>query len=123
MVVLGGNPADNSYDMKISVFSPAYMSASRPSITAAPATLAYGSSATISATGTIQYVSLLAPMSVTHQTDPNARLVDVPFVKNPDGSLKITMPANSNIAPPGPYMLVVQNSAGTPSIAKWVTVG
>ena len=34
----------------------------------------------------------------------------------------MTGPPNSNIAPPGYYMLFLVNKAGTPSLASWVQV-
>jgi len=61
-------------------------------------------------------------MSVTHQTDPNMRLVDVPFVRGADGTLTLTIPDNPNLLPPGPYMLSVLDSNGIPSKARWVTL-
>jgi len=38
------------------------------------------------------------------------------------GRLTVSEPPNSNIAPPGYYMLFLVNKAGTPSIASWVKV-
>ena len=38
------------------------------------------------------------------------------------GSLKVTAPPNSNIAPPGYYMLFLLNSSGAPSLATFVQV-
>lgn len=32
------------------------------------------------------------------------------------------MPANANLAPPGPYMLWIVDTNGVPSIANWITV-
>jgi hypothetical protein len=34
--------------------------------------------------------------------------------------VKITVPANHNIAPPGWYMLFIVNNNGVPSVAHWV---
>lgn len=127
VVVIGGNPADNTFNLKISVFTPTYAAGARPVITAAPSTMAYGGTQSLSvtpvaSTNPIDKISLLAPMSVTHQTDPNARLVDVPFVTNADGSLTMTMTSDPDLAPPGPYMLVAQDASGVPSVARWVDV-
>ena len=38
------------------------------------------------------------------------------------GALTVSGPPNSNVAPPGYYMLFLVNSAGTPSLASWVQV-
>ncbi len=122
-VTLGGNPADNSWELRISTYEPPYFfKGTRPSISAAPTQVHYGSEYTVQASTTVQYVNLIAPMSVTHQTDPNMRLVDVPFVQGPDGALTISVPDNPNLLPPGPYMLSVVDGNRVPSKAKWVTV-
>jgi hypothetical protein len=124
VVVAGGNPADNSFELRISVYSPSYVTKNRPSLTSAPTAAAPGTTHTVSASGgsgTISRVSLLAPMSVTHQTDTNMRLINVPF-SGKGNSVRATIPRNANLVPPGPYMIVVQDSAGVPSIARWVNV-
>jgi len=38
------------------------------------------------------------------------------------GGLTVTAPINSNLAPPGYYMLFLVNSAGVPSVAPFVQV-
>ena len=37
--------------------------------------------------------------------------------------LNVTMPANTNIAPPGFYMLFILNGSGVPSVAKIIQIG
>jgi hypothetical protein len=59
--------------------------------------------------------------SNTHSFDMDQRYVGLSFTKA-SGSLNVTGPPNSNIAPPGYYMLFIVNSAGTPSLASWVQV-
>jgi hypothetical protein len=123
VVTLGGNPADNSFELRVSIYEPPYLfKGTRPTITSAATAARLGAQVTLRATGQIQYVNLVAPMSVTHQADPNMRLVDVPFTNNADGSLTITIPTNSNILPPGPYMLSVVDTNGIPSVARWISV-
>jgi hypothetical protein len=60
-------------------------------------------------------------MAVTHSSDSNQRLVDVPFERTATG-LTLTVPENSNITPPGWYMLFVVDDTGVPSVADWVHV-
>ena len=62
------------------------------------------------------------PAAVTHSSDPNQRLVDLPLTKTGAGTYSVAVTGNSNIAPPGWYMLFVQNANG-PSAAQWVHVG
>src|SRR5204862_2614703 len=47
------------------------------------------------------------------------RLVGLSYATG-SGVLNVTAPPNSNIAPPGYYMLFVLNSAGVPSVAAFV---
>jgi hypothetical protein len=126
VVALGGNPADNTFEMRISIYEPGYMfKGARPTVGTVPATATYGSTVSVPATfaagAAAKKVSLIAPMSVTHQSDPNARLVDVPFTTS-GGNLILTIPTSRNILPPGPYMLFVTDSTDVPSIAKWVMI-
>jgi hypothetical protein len=65
---------------------------------------------------------LVKPASVTHSTDPNQRLVELPF-SGSGGSYTATIPANPNLTPPGWYMLFAVDSMGRPSVANWVRVG
>lgn len=121
VAVFGSNPGDNSFESRVSVYSPSYLFAGdRPTLTAAPEAVGYGEVVTLEATGTIASASLMAPMSSTHQTDTNARLVDLPVTGQ--GTLTAQIPSNSDLLPPGPYMLTVVDDAGVPSIARWVWV-
>ena len=72
-------------------------------------------------TGDVVAASLVAPSSSTHQTDTNARLVDLPMTGT-GANRQATIPANAALLPPGPYMLTVLDADGVPSIATWVTV-
>ena len=80
-----------------------------------------GSTFTLNVPGDVKSASLIAPMSQTHQTDTNARLVDVPLAG--DGAQRVAqIPDNPNLLPPGPYMLSVLDSTGVPSVAQWIWV-
>ena len=56
---------------------------------------------------------------MTHSSDSNQRLVDLPFTRTANG-LSVTVTGNQNLAPPGWYMLFVVDGNGVPSVAKWV---
>ena len=61
--------------------------------------------------------------SVTHSFDMDQRYVGLTFTAGQTaGTLTVTGPPDSNIAPPGYYMLFLINKAGTPSVAAWVQV-
>ncbi len=124
VVSVGSNPGDGSFDMRISVYSPPYVGVSRPAITSVNSSQwAYGSTQRIVTDGPIASASLLKPAAVTHQSDSNQRLVDLPLSPNADGSYGLNLTSNANVAPPGYYMLTVQRADGTPSTASWVHLG
>lgn len=125
VAVVGSNPGDGSFEMRISMYRPGYLFRTvRPEITNAPATVTYGQNINfnVNAPGKlIRSAQLTRPMSVTHQMDSNMRLVDLP-VTVANGIATATVPSNPNLMPPGPYMLTVTDSDGVPSVAAWVTV-
>jgi hypothetical protein len=59
--------------------------------------------------------------SVTHAFDMSHRANTLSFTRTSTG-LEITAPANSNLAPPGHYMLFILNRNGVPSAGKIVKV-
>lgn len=125
VVSVGSNPGDGSFDMRISVFTPPYLfAASHPSVSSV-ASLAwgYGSAQRITTDGPIVSAALIKPAAVTHQSDSNQRLVDLPLTLNADGSYALNVTSNSNLAPPGFYMLSVLRADGVPSPATMVHVG
>lgn len=121
VAVLGSNPLDNSFEFRISVYSPPYMAADRPRILEAPKRAGYGESFTVQVDGEATAASLMSPMSATHQTDTNARLIDLP-ISETGNTYTVQVPENRNLVPPGPYMFTVLDGAGVPSTARWVWI-
>ena len=121
VVAIGSNPSDNSYEKRLSIYEPPYLfKGDRPTITAAPADGTYGQAFALGTTGNVMSASLTSPGSATHQTDTNARLVDLPLS---GGAAKTaTIPANRSLLPPGPYMLWVLDDKGVPSVARWINI-
>jgi hypothetical protein len=68
---------------------------------------------------TIASAVLIRTGAATHFFDMNTRFVPVTFQQTA-GGLTISAPANSNLAPPGYYMLFIVNANGVPSIAPFV---
>lgn len=101
---------------------PPYMLAARPAITAAPATIGYGSSFDVSvAGGSIGEVVLVGLGSMTHAFDMNQRHVQLRLAGPPTAtSATVIGPPDRQTAPPGHYMLFVLNQANIPSIARIV---
>lgn len=124
VAVFGSNPGDGTFELRISVYSPTYLhKGGRPVISGAPATVAHGQQFTfgVDSDTTVRWAQLVRPMSVTHQMDSNMRLVDLPVTVT-DGVATVSVPANRNLLPPGPYLLNVTDSEGIPSTSEWVMV-
>ncbi len=131
VLLAGGNPAQGVFENHIEIYQPPYLfnadgsPAQRPqSPTNSPSSITYGQSFTLSTSdaSTISSIVLMKAGSVTHSFDMDQRYVGLSFTTGASGSLSVTAPANSNIAPPGYYMLFLVNQAGTPSLASWVQV-
>ncbi|MEH2292724.1 galactose oxidase-like domain-containing protein [Nostoc sp.] len=117
----GGNPRRRVNELRLEIYSPAYMSQSRPIIQKARQSLSYGQQFTIQTpqAGNIKWVSLIRPTATTHSCDGEQRLVDVPINFRNSTSLNVTVTDNRNIAPPGWYMLFISDNNGIPSVATW----
>lgn len=121
---IGSNPGNGSFETRISLYSPAYLFQSdRPAITSVINTnWAYGSTQPVTISKTIVSASLLRPAAVTHSSDPNQRLVDLPLTVT-GGTVSLNVTSNPNLAPPGWYMLTVADANGVPSPARWIHLG
>ncbi|MFD3508949.1 galactose oxidase-like domain-containing protein [Nocardia sp. NPDC058666] len=124
VMAVGENPADGSFDQRVSIYSPPYLfKGARPQITAvASQAWSYGSAQQLTVNGPVVKASLIRPAAVTHSSDPNQRYVDLPLTVA-GGTLTANVTSNPNIAPPGWYMLTVVNAAGVPSVAQWIHLG
>jgi hypothetical protein len=124
----GGNPQQGVYEQHIEIYKPAYLfnsdgsAAARPTITSAPTSINFGSTFTVQgANNDIASVVLIRPGSVTHSFDMDQRFIGLPFTVQ-NGGLTVTLPKNSNLTPPGYYMLFLVNKAGVPSVAQFLQV-
>jgi hypothetical protein len=126
VLVAGGGklaPAVDYPDAEI--YSPPYLfKGARPTITSAPSSVTYGANMTINTpnAANVNSVSFVRLSSVTHAINTDQRYIPLTFTKNA-GSLTVKAPTNSNIAPPGYYMLFIVNSVGVPSVAKIIQLG
>jgi len=126
----GSNPKRGTYEPRMEIYQPAYLFnpdgtlATRPTIASAPSTIGYGGSFTVqtSDAANIASVVLTKAGSVTHAFDMDQRLVGLSYTATDAGDLTVNAPPNSNIAPPGYYLLFLLNSAGVPSFASFVQV-
>ncbi|GAB2861421.1 hypothetical protein GCM10022221_71530 [Actinocorallia aurea] len=130
VLAVGSNPdypgadGDSFFDTRISIYSPPYLyKGARPKITSVKKGWTYGSKPVIKTSAKITKAYLLRPIAVTHSSDPNQRLVNLPVKALGGNSYRLTMDKRRNMAPPGWYMLVVRTAGGQPSVAKWVHIG
>jgi NPCBM/NEW2 domain/Domain of unknown function (DUF1929) len=123
---LGGggiNHPDAEYFNPPYLFNPDGTTATRPTISSAPATIGYNQAFTLGTpnASSISRVTLLRLTSVTHAFNMNQRFMDLSFSKASNG-LSVTSPFNQNIAPPGHYLLSILNGNGVPSVSKVVQI-
>jgi hypothetical protein len=111
------------------IFSPPYLfqadgtPAPRPAIGSAPSTMGYGGKFDIgtAAPASITKVALIRLGAVTHSDNMEQRYVPLSYTAGAT-AVTATGPANANIAPPGPYMLVILDSHGVPSVARMLSI-
>ena len=110
---------------EVEVFSPPYLFAgTRPTITSAPASVAYGQAFSVPTpdAASISSVTWIRLPSVTHAFDQNQIINRLTFTRA-SGALNVAAPTNRNLTPPGHYMLFVLNAQGVPSVARIVQIG
>ena len=119
-----GGPMGNNMSME--VFSPPYLHRGpRPRITASPPAVGHGAHFTVSSPDScrIDRVSLIRMSSITHHTNTDQRYLPLDFHRQGNCELRITAPANANIAPPGYYLLFLLDDCGVPSVGRSLRIG
>lgn len=114
-----GTPGSETH-LDAEVFSPPYLfRGSRPAITTAPASLVYGSVFTMDSpqAGDIEQVWFVRAGAATRGFDTSQRAVSLAFTAAA-GRLTVTAPPDSNVAPPGTYMVFLVSGDGVPSLAR-----
>lgn len=125
----GGFSPNDGRDPTFEIYSPPYMFwGPRPAITSAPSGLAYGDTFTVKTdtdASRITSVTLVRNPTLTHLVDADQRTVELPVVARRGKSLVVAAPPNGNVAPPGPYMLFVNEKTDkglVPSASRQVFV-
>ena len=125
----GGPFANNDKDSSFQVFSPPYLfRGPRPSITRAPAGIAWGDRFEIGTpqAADVESVVLIRLPSQQHVNDSDARTIRPAFTPTGPGRLEVTAPPGGTVAPPGYYYLFVTRSTPdgpVPSVARMVRIG
>ncbi|MGQ0593124.1 MAG: galactose oxidase-like domain-containing protein, partial [Gammaproteobacteria bacterium] len=106
-------------------YSPPYLfKGTRPTITSAPPSVAYGQSFFVETPNalTTSKITMLRLSSVTHAFNMGQYINELSFSQT-TGGLNATAPPSGNVAPPGHYLLFILNGNGVPSLAKFVQLG
>lgn len=116
--------SETTGEHRVQIWTPGYLQngSPRPTITTAPSTITYGQNITVSYSG-VSSIDRVVLNRVTGSTDSNhmdQRQVVLAGASSA-GSVRVTTPPNSNIAPPGQYYLFVL-SKGVPSKAAYVSL-
>lgn len=119
--VAGTSYSVYSYELRTEIFSPAYMSEDRPTISGAPPSIAYGGQFDITTpdASDITAISLVALSSTTHHYNTDQRLLWIQVLGRTSNTITVSAPINRRLAPPGFYMLHVLDG-GVPSKAAIV---
>lgn len=112
----------------IEIFTPPYLHRGpRPVIASAPKSVHHGQRFVIESpdASSISRVVLVRPMAVTHQTDTEQKVLELPYVHDHThpSRLLLTAPHGGHphsLAQQGYYMMFALNQAGVPSVAKWI---
>jgi Domain of unknown function (DUF1929) len=92
------------------IFKPPYFfQGPRPTITSAPAIIRYNRAFNVDTPEApyIQKVRLIRTGAATHSFDQNQRALELGFTQLDADTIRVTAPAQGNIAPPGYYMLFI----------------
>lgn len=128
VVATGGghpNPADDLAEPSAEIYSPPYLfRGARPTITSAPGQVTYGEQFTVTTpdAASITNVVWIRPGNTTHAYDQNQRINRLAFTVG-NGELRVTVPTDPNLCPPGHHMLFILNTNGVPSVSKFVRLG
>jgi hypothetical protein len=112
----------------IEIYSPPYLfGGARPLISAAPTLVHHGQSFVIESpdASSIVKVVLVRPMAVTHQTDSEQKVLEMPYIHDHAHPTRLTLTAPHGGHPhshaqQGYYMMFAINNNDVPSIAKWI---
>jgi hypothetical protein len=113
----------NYPEHRVEIFSPSYLfRGPRPAITLAPPQVPYATAFDIDTpdAGRIASVALLRAGAATHSFNMDQRHVGLAINNRTANRLTVTSPPNSNVAPPGFYMLFIVDTVGVPSVAEFV---
>src|SRR5581483_10802770 len=119
----GSNPARGNDELRIEIFQPPYLfRGPRPRIEESPTEVHYGHEYELKSSQArhVHWAQLTRPMATTHSNDTQQRIIDLPFERHGFCEVRVQMPSEPNLAPPGWYMLTIVDKHRIPSPARWV---
>jgi hypothetical protein len=128
IAVPGANPNPDR-DPTFEIYEPPYLFAGhRPTIKTADDKLDYGSTIKIATpdAASIDSVVMMRNSAITHLVDGDQRAVKLPVVNRTNGAVFVKTPPRPEVAPPGPYMLFVNEKVGeqvVPSVGHQTMLG
>jgi hypothetical protein len=120
------NPYDyGKNEMKLEIFSPPYCFGDRPDIGSnIKSPLFHGEDISVPTDDAdeIDSAALVRCGSVTHSFNSDQRYVGLRILERRANSVRVAVPSDSSVAPPGPYMLFLLNRRRIPSIGRFVVL-
>lgn len=112
-------------ELRIEIFEPPYFNEPRPTLISAPPAVRHGRTFDIQV-GTGEHpfrIGVVRAASVTHGFSSDQRYIDLEFAPGgAPGHVRVIAPPDSNIAPPGYYLLFVMGNNNIPSIGKFIRI-
>lgn len=120
----GTTPSQALKEVRVEIFNPWYVSETRPTISNQPTGGDYGGTITIPTPNAadITKVSLIKTSAATHHYNTDQRLIWLQIQGTTASSVTVKAPINNKLAPPGYYLIHVLNSAGVPSVGKFIKI-
>jgi hypothetical protein len=115
------NPGNPVEDESVEVYTPDYLlRGSQPVLTIAPATVAYSELVELQTpdAARVDRVALVRCSTVTHTNNMDQRWIGLQIEERLMDRLKVRIPSERPICPPGRYMFFLLDTNGVPSVAK-----
>lgn len=126
VISMGSNPRAKVIEKSAEIYSPPYLfRGDRPVITRCPEQLAYRNAFRIGADAPrqVSQVVLMRPEVLTHVTNTDQRLLELPFRVVSTDRLEVEGPRNPAHMPRGYCLLFLLDRDGVPSEGKFVRLG
>jgi galactose oxidase len=110
------------------IFTPPYLlqddgtPRTRLVLTAAPSTASPGASISVTTDAPAASFALVRTSAVTHGVNNDQRRIPLTAVTASGTTSTLVLPADRGILLPGPYLLFALDAAGTPSVARLMTI-